>query len=421
MKHQVTLKMMLDTRRAKNNGLYPVKLRVTTQRKQKYYPVLNRDKTPLDLSPEDFKKVYGEKPRGDHKQHRDFLDTMQVKVREAIETLPVFSFEFFEHKFFGTVAGKNAADVEQALADTTSQLNEAGRISTAEGYEACKKSLAAFKPGLQFTDITPQLLKDFHSFMEGTGKSRTTVGIYMRYLRAVFNDAIAVGVIDRQYYPFGREKGKYQIPTGQNTKKALPKVEIHQIFTYQPENDDEAKARDFWVFCYLGNGMNVKDMIGLRFRDIDFKSGMISFYRAKTSNRVQVLEKVEAVLLPQARQIIERWGNSQQHPDAFVFPILEEKMDAKKRKLAKDLCVQFMNKHTKRIAAKLGIDTKLTTYVARHSFATVLKRSGASIEFISESLGHKNIKTTANYLASFEDDTKRANAALLIDFEAMPA
>lgn len=80
-----------------------------------------------------------------------------------------------------------------------------------------------------------------------------------------------------------------------------------------------------------------------------------------------------------------------------------------------------MNKHTKRIAAKLGIDTKLTTYVARHSFATVLKRSGASIEFISESLGHKNIKTTANYLASFEDDTKRANAALLIDFEAMPA
>lgn len=416
MKHQVTLKMMHDTRRAKSSGLYPIKLRVTFQRKQKYYPVLTKDRVALDVSPEDFKKIYGDKPRGDHKWHRDFLDTMQGKIREVVESLPVFSFEHFENKFFGSTTERNAANVEQALADTAEQLNAEGRISTAEGYEACKKALIAYKHGLQFADLTPLLLKDFHGFMENSGKSRTTVGIYMRYLRAAFNDAIANGVIDRQYYPFGREKNKYQVPTGQNRKKALPKVEIQQIFTHQPENEEEAKARDFWVFCYLGNGMNVKDMIGLRFRDVDFKKEKISFYRAKTSNRVQVLEKVEAILLPQAKTIIEKWGNSSQHPDAFVFPILEEGMDAKRKKLAKDLCVQFINKHMKRIAGKLNIDSKLTTYVARHSFATVLKRSGASIEFISESLGHKNIKTTANYLASFEDDTKRANAALLIDF-----
>jgi len=61
----------------------------------------------------------------------------------------------------------------------------------------------------------------------------------------------------------------------------------------------------------------------------------------------------------------------------------------------------------KQITAVLGIKKHVTTYTARHSFSTVLKRSGASIEYISESLGHKNISTTAYYLDSFEDDEKK--------------
>jgi len=79
--------------------------------------------------------------------------------------------------------------------------------------------------------------------------------------------------------------------------------------------------------------------------------------------------------------------------------------------------LQVINKHMKRIGVKLGIDIKLTTYVARHTFATVLKRSGAPIEFISESLGHSDLKTTENYLDSFEDSTKKQWAQALVDFK----
>ncbi len=71
----------------------------------------------------------------------------------------------------------------------------------------------------------------------------------------------------------------------------------------------------------------------------------------------------------------------------------------------------------KRIGAELGFEAKVTTYVARHSFATVLKRSGASVEFIRESLGHKDLKTTQNYLDSFEHSVKENFQKQLLNFE----
>ncbi|MCD4737485.1 MAG: tyrosine-type recombinase/integrase [Bacteroidales bacterium] len=76
--------------------------------------------------------------------------------------------------------------------------------------------------------------------------------------------------------------------------------------------------------------------------------------------------------------------------------------------------VKDINKYVDRIAKGVGITKKVTMYTARHSFSTILKRSGASIEYISESLGHSNIKTTENYLDSFEDEVKREYANRLI-------
>ena len=66
------------------------------------------------------------------------------------------------------------------------------------------------------------------------------------------------------------------------------------------------------------------------------------------------------------------------------------------------------------VAEALGIN-HISTYTARHSFATVLKRAGANIAYISESLGHKDLKTTENYLASFEKEERQKNAELLIN------
>ena len=70
----------------------------------------------------------------------------------------------------------------------------------------------------------------------------------------------------------------------------------------------------------------------------------------------------------------------------------------------------------KKIAKVLGINERISTYTARHSFATVLKRSGANYMFISESLGHTDLSTTQHYLDSFEEDERIKNAAFLTNF-----
>jgi len=415
MKHQVTVKIVLDTRREKVSGKFRVKLRVTYQRVQKYYPVLTKDKQPFDLTTEEFEKVFSMKPRGEHKDSRDLFDEIVAEAKETITDLTVFSFPQFEAKFLKSTPD-STSDVGLAFENAIQEMIRGERISTAEGYRACLKALNGMAAKLQFADITPSFLSSFQFHLEGSGKSINTIAIYMRYLRSIFNDAISSGVIDRKYYPFGREKTKYQIQTGSKNPKALSLEVVRHIFEYEPESEDERKARDFWVFSYLSNGMNPKDIAGLRYCDIDFKEEKISFYRGKTSARVKNLEKIEVTLLPELKEIVERYGVKPIISENYVFPIFNSSMNAKQRKLAKDVFIQFMNRHTKRIGQKLGVNN-LTSIVARHSFATVLVRSGVSTEFISESLGHTNLKTTANYLARFEDGTKRKNAQLLTNFK----
>ena len=80
----------------------------------------------------------------------------------------------------------------------------------------------------------------------------------------------------------------------------------------------------------------------------------------------------------------------------------------------KNQFVNTINKYMKRIGIDIGYDKPLTTYSARHSFATILKRSGAPLGFISESLGHKSLQTTEAYLDSFEDETRRKYAEMLV-------
>jgi site-specific recombinase XerD len=77
--------------------------------------------------------------------------------------------------------------------------------------------------------------------------------------------------------------------------------------------------------------------------------------------------------------------------------------------------IRLTNKKMSEISKALDFE-KISTYTARHSYATVLKRSGANIVFISESLGHSDLRTTENYLASFEKEERAKIASLLTKF-----
>ena len=126
---------------------------------------------------------------------------------------------------------------------------------------------------------------------------------------------------------------------------------------------------------------------------------------------------IRAVLTPEMRRIIDRWGNPDDgNPGTLIFKFATGKEDGFATKHLVDTVIQKCNKVLGRIAEAVGLPP-VTTYSARHSFATVLKRSGTNISYISESLGHSNLAITENYLASFERDERMKNAQLLTKFD----
>lgn len=161
---------------------------------------------------------------------------------------------------------------------------------------------------------------------------------------------------------------------------------------------------------YLCNGIDTADLVKLKYKNIH--NGEICFMRQKTERTNKTIKEICVPITPEMEAIIKRWGN-EPLPDNLIFPYLEGVDDPIKRKyLTKDL-TRRINKC--RIGQALGIEN-ITTYTARHSFATVLKRSGVNISYISESLGHSDLKTTEDYLASFEKEERQKNSRLLTNF-----
>jgi integrase len=298
------------------------------------------------------------------------------------------------------------------------KLRDEERIGTANSYNAALSSIKRYleytkNTKLLFEDLDVEWLNNYERYLLSTGISNSTIGIYMRSFRTIVNIGIENGFFNRESYPFG--KRKYIIPASRNIKKALKKQDISAIFLYIPISTQEEKAKDLWMFSYLCSGINVKDICHLQYKNIDKDS--ISFIRAKTVNTKKKDNKpIRIILNPQIKEIIQKWALPSLNPEDYVFGFINENDTAYKKDAKVKFIITFINKYMKRIGVNLGIAQPITSYTARHSFATILKNSGVPTEYISESLGHASLQTTAIYLASFEDDTKVKYQNALLDF-----
>lgn len=402
-----TFQVILDDRRVRSDGSYPLKLRVTYDRKRKYY------NTGINLTEDEFKKLNNSKL--EHlKEIKGQTKLLESKAERIYREMDEFTFVMFEKLLFHKIEEKRPTDVYSILSDYIAKLRGEDRVSTAQSYECALKSLKKFKPRLVFEDINPEFLNKYERYMLGIGKASTTVGIYLRSLRTIYNQAIEQGLVKKELYPF--KKSKFQIPAGQNIKKALTISEIEQIFNYVTvSGSSEDKAKDFWIFSYLCNGLNLKDICRLRYKDMDGDN--LTVIRAKTQLSTKSRQKpIRIYLTDHAKAIIKKWGQPAYSPTTYIFPILAENISALRERELVQYFNTLINKYMKRIGKGLGFAKPVTTYTARHSFSTVLKRSGAPLEYISESLGHSSFQTTENYLDSFENESRRQYSNLLTKF-----
>jgi site-specific recombinase XerD len=412
-----TIVIIHDTRNAKKSGKYPTKLRITFRRQQKYYPIgidLSATEFLLVQNPGSISKQIDTASKRQLKEWKLTCDAIMVKASAIIDKLDHFSFRLFEKRLYHNQQSTN--NVYQWYETTIDRMRSAGKVGTASNYQSSMNSLKGFSPKLNFIDITVEFLKEYEKHLLSECKSITTVGIYIRPLRAILNEAIADGIISREnHYPFG--KRMYQIPSGKNIKKALSLDEISKLFHYKaiPGTWWE-KARDFFILSYLGNGINMKDIALLKYQNID--GDFIRFARAKTQNTNRTGSRPISIYISEdIRSIVERQKMPNTQAEDFLFDILQPNLTPDRERSLIQQFTKMVNRYIKLIAHDVGINKPVTTYYARHSFATILRRSGTSTELISESLGHSNIKTTASYLDSFDDDIKRKLLGALTQFK----
>lgn len=402
-KDGITVAVVLDKYKPKRNGLYPVRIRVTYRRQRQYYP------TGKDLTLEQWERMPSTRNR-DLKAIRESIANSFDIVRQNVDELAAIA--GFSFEALNTRLKSGATDtINTAFRAKIADLNEQNRVGNAIVYNNVLKGLERFAGDkIRFDVVTVEWVKKYERFLLSEDKTTSTIGIHLRTLRTILNEARRSGIIKESQYPFGR--GRYEIQAGEGRKLALTLDQIGKIARYEDGSDATAKYRDYWMFLYLCNGINMADFVKLKYGDI--VNGELCFVRQKTERTTRTRKEIHVIVSEPMQKIIDRRGNVPE-PDNYIFPVLTGNETALEQKRKTQYLTRAINKRMTMIGKALGID-HISTYTARHSFATVLKRSGANIAYISESLGHQDLKTTENYLASFEREEREKNAELLTKF-----
>ena len=363
----------------------PLMLRVTKDRKRKFLSI------GISIKPEfwDFEK---NKPKKScpHKEEIQQIILERIKeYQEQILEYKTINKEFTATSLIEKVSNPvKAKTVKSTFELFIKQLITANRLKYALMFKCTLNSLIKFNGHLDiyFSDIDVSWLKRYEFWLQGQNLALNTLGTRFRILRVVFNFAIEEKIVKPEYYPFNSYKvSKLQRKTA---KRSILKSEILEVLNYKGKTDYERLAIDLFTFSYLTAGINFVDIANLTKNNL--MDNRLVYDRKKTKKQIIV------PLQPKALELINKYSDSD---NLYLFPILSSfhKTEQKKANRVHKV-IGKVNKALKEIGKELKIPIDLTTYVARHSFATVLKRSGVSTSIISESLGHSSEKVTQIYL-----------------------
>lgn len=397
-----SVSVILDRRRVKRNGMYPVKIEVVWHCKQKYFS------TGIDMSEAEWLKADTRRSvAGKMEVVEEYWNRIRQEVSEMLAQNS-FSFATLDIR----MGRPFCFNINTAMRSKIHECRDSGKVNSYYRYRSTLQNLEKFAgDAIPFNAVTPEWLKKCEEFWMHEGKAATTVSIYMKTLKSVINKAMGEGYINRASYPFGR--GGYTVPKGAVRKLALSKCQIKKLMDYRGPDSLEM-YRDLWIFSYLCNGINFRDMLFLRYSNI--VDGEICFIRSKTRYAYGSRKVIRAALCPKMEEIINRHGNVRTAPETFIFKFANGSEDEFEVSMLVRRVVNRCNSALRKIAVELDLPV-FTTYAARHSFATVMQRSGVGIPFISECLGHSSMLVTENYFAGFGKEERLLKASLLTDFE----
>lgn len=375
------------------NGELPIKIRVTKDRKVRYVSL------GVSTKPEhwDFKK---NQPKADcpNREHIEKLIANRIsEIKAEIVELKAEDKEFTATTLVQSISkGSRTSTVADIFLEHIEFLKEMKRTGYLLSIRQTYNSMLKFCSSLDipFSEIECGWLKRYEIWLRKQGMSENTIGIRFRNLRMIYNLAIENGVVKKELYPF--DSYKVSKLHEETAKRAITKEDILAVLNYPLDKADfyAQLAIHLFSFSYFMGGINFVDMAMLTSKNI--VNNRLIYNRKKTGKLINL------PLIDEARAIIEIYDNNSSN--SYLFPILSALHKTEQMKLNRlHKVITKVNKALKQIGEELDLPIKLTTYVARHSFATVLKRAGVSTSIICESLGHSSEKITKIYLDSFEN------------------
>ena len=378
------------------DGTFPLMLRVTKDRKRKYVSLgLSLHEKFWDFEKSKPKRNCPNKEQIERliaaktAEYNDLIVEMTAQQREyTVETL-------VSH-FHNQVRCATVVELYDKLID---DMKRGGKLGNAGVYKYSRTSLLKFtgqRLQIPFSDIDAVWLRRYENWLRTSGCGDTTISQLFRTLRSVFNKAVELQLVKRDYYPFDVYKvSKFDTRT---KKRAITKEDVRKVIALDLSQGypSERLARDIFVFSYFGAGINFADIALLKYGNV--RDGRVQYVRKKTGKPINFL------LTEEMRNIIAKYQRQGQTDEDYIFPILDRRVHRteQQRYDRTHKVLTNTNRWLRKIGQRVGIE-HLTTYVARHTFATVLKRSGVNIAIISESLGHSDLSTTQIYLDSFEN------------------
>lgn len=282
---------------------------------------------------------------------------------------------------------------------TIEELKRIGKERTSETYAAALHSFLRFRKGhdILFDEMDSSLMMEYESELKKMGVCPNSSSFYMRNLRAIYNRAVEKDLTP-QNYPFRH------VYTGidKTVKRAVPLKVIRQLRDLELEaNSVEDLARDLFLFSFYTRGMSFVDMAYLKKSDL--RNSILTYRRQKTGQ--QLFIKWEKPM----QDIVAKYDTS---ATPYLLPIIRDVNTDNRRQYLN--AAHFINSRLKKLGELLSLSIPLTSYVARHAWASIAKSKNIPIAIISEAMGHDSEYTTRIYLASLDTSVvDKANLAIL--------
>jgi len=409
--NEVKFKLMIRKDKvAKSTNEVPVCLRITKDRQVMYKTLLHIDPRYWDEKAQRIKKQY---------PNADLLNVQLSKKKAEYEKEVFLSTQVNDSVGISTIRNKinnrTSFDLFKYADKYLSQLFSEGRHAT---YKKCKTIIEKLKwytkkDVLPINSISLDFIKQYENYLLHTiNNNRNTVSTNMKVLGRLVGDIYKYYDLDETNNSFRKMKFKWE----QTDRIYLEIEDIKKIeklkFRLQNTLYD---AREIFLFeCYTG--IRISDILTLKWENVTDKEIIINMRKTGKMLITPIIGKVKEIL-DKKRSILEN-NNSQVHPKKYVFNILKidvEKSSAQDSLNAISSATAIINRKLKLIAGRAGINKKISTHVARHSFATALITLKADVLTVRDLLGHSDLRTTQIY-AKIVPAKKREAINLLNNF-----